>query len=189
MQAFRKTCLGISGIAVLAIIIGLAARSAAWWQPAAVISTVCLALGLGASRVLRTYQFTVWIVAAVIAALIYPAYFLHVGPIDLPMLHLDQINLRDKRIILAIMQIVMFGMGTQMSLRDFAGLGHMSYGVVIGVMLQFTIMPLVGYGLAVAFDFPPEIAAGIVLIGSCSSGLASNVMTYMARRTWHCRSH
>jgi BASS family bile acid:Na+ symporter len=131
--------------------------------------------------VLRTYQFTVWIVAAVVAALIYPAYFLHVGPIDLPMLHVDQINLRDKRIILAIMQIVMFGMGTQMSLRDFAGLGHMSYGVVIGVMLQFTIMPLVGYGLAVAFDFPPEIAAGIVLIGSCSSGLASNVMTYMAK--------
>jgi BASS family bile acid:Na+ symporter len=181
MQAFRKTCLGISGIAVLAIIIGLAARSAALWQPAAVVSTVCLAFGLGASRVLRTYQFTVWIVAAVAAALIYPAFFLHVGPIDLPLFHVDQINLRDKRIILAIMQIVMFGMGTQMSLRDFAGLGHMSYGVVIGVMLQFTIMPLVGYGLAVAFDFPPEIAAGIVLIGSCSSGLASNVMTYMAK--------
>jgi bile acid:Na+ symporter, BASS family len=72
-------------------------------------------------------------------------------------------------------------MGTQMSLRDLAGLGHMTYGVVIGVALQFTIMPLVGYGLAVGFGFPPEIAAGVVLIGSCSSGLASNVMTYLAK--------
>jgi BASS family bile acid:Na+ symporter len=42
-------------------------------------------------------------------------------------------------------------------------------------------MPLVGYGLAVGFGFPPEIAAGIVLIGSCSSGLASNVMSYLAK--------
>ena len=79
------------------------------------------------------------------------------------------------------MQLVMFGMGTQMSLRDLAGLGHMTYGVIIGVVLQFTIMPLVGYALAVGFGFPPEIAAGIVLIGSCSSGLASNVMSYLAK--------
>ena len=129
----------------------------------------------------RTYQFTAWIVAAVVAAMIYPSSFLHIGPIDLPFGHIGEVDLRDKRLILAIMQIVMFGMGTQMSLRDLAALGHMTYGVVIGVVLQFTIMPLVGYGLAVGFGFPPEIAAGIVLIGSCSSGLASNVMSYLAK--------
>src|SRR5260221_4988011 len=42
-------------------------------------------------------------------------------------------------------------------------------------------MPLVGFGLTKIFSFPDEIAAGIILIGSCSSGLASNVMAYLAR--------
>jgi BASS family bile acid:Na+ symporter len=142
---------------------------------------VALAIGLGAILATRAYQFTAWIVVAVVAALLYPASFLHVGPIDLPFGHVPQIDLRDKRIVLAIMQIVMFGMGTQMRLSDLALLGRLGYGVVIGVILQFSIMPLVGYGLAVAFGFPPEIAACIVLIGSCSSGLASNVMSYLAK--------
>jgi BASS family bile acid:Na+ symporter len=151
------------------------------WQPAAVALCVAFAIGLGAFPAARTYQFTAWIVAVVEAAMIYPSSFLHFGPVDLPFLNIDRFDLRDKRIILAIMQIVMFGMGTQLSLRDFAGLGHLTYGVIIGVVLQFTIMPLIGYALAVGFGFPPEIAAGIVLIGSCSSGLASNVMTYLAK--------
>jgi BASS family bile acid:Na+ symporter len=171
MQSFRKTSLAFSGVTTLILLAGLATRNAALWQPAAVATCVALAIGLGAIVEARTYQFTIWIVAAVVAALIYPSRFLTLGSLDL----------RDKRLILAIVQLVMFGMGTQMSLRDFAGLGRMSYGIFIGVALQFTIMPLVGYALAVGFGFPPEVAAGIVLIGSCSSGLASNVMTYLAK--------
>ena len=46
---------------------------------------------------------------------------------------------------------------------------------------HFTIMPLVGVTLAKSFGFPPEIAAGVVLIGSSPSGLASNVMAYLAK--------
>jgi BASS family bile acid:Na+ symporter len=171
MQLFRKMCLVGSGVAIAVLIVGLLLHQPSVWQPAAVGACVALAIGLGVHPEARTYQFTIWIVAAVVAALLYPSHFLHVGSVDL----------RDKRLILAIMQLVMFGMGTQMSLRDFAGLGHTSYGVAIGVLLQFTIMPLVGYSLAIAFAFPPEVAAGIVLIGSCSSGLASNVMTYLAK--------
>ena len=57
----------------------------------------------------------------------------------------------------------------------------MSRGVVVGLILQFSIMPIVGYTIGHVFGFDPEIAAGMVLIGSCSSGLASNVMAYMAR--------
>jgi BASS family bile acid:Na+ symporter len=171
MQTLRKMCLVCSGVAIAVLIIGLLVHHPSVWQPAAVAACVALAIGLGVHPEARTYQFTIWIVAAVVAALLYPSHFLHAGSLDL----------RDKRLILAIMQLVMFGMGTQMSLRDFAGLGHMSYGVAIGVLLQFTIMPLLGYGLAIAFAFPPEVAAGIVLIGSCSSGLASNVMSYLAK--------
>ena len=49
------------------------------------------------------------------------------------------------------------------------------------IVAQYTIMPLVGWSLTKIFYFPPEIAAGIILIGSCPSGLASNVMSYLAR--------
>jgi BASS family bile acid:Na+ symporter len=119
---------------------------------------------------LRPYQFTAWVIAAVVAGLVFPEAILHPGGLDL----------RNKWIMLSIIQLVMFGMGTQMSLRDVASLKNLSYAVVAGFCLQFTIMPLVGYGLATASGLPPEIAAGVVLIGSCSSGLASNVMNYLA---------
>ena len=79
------------------------------------------------------------------------------------------------------MQIVMFGMGTQMRLSDFVGVARMPYAVLIGSVLHFTIMPLVGFTLAKLLGFSPEVAAGIVLIGSCSSGLASNVMSFIAK--------
>jgi BASS family bile acid:Na+ symporter len=75
----------------------------------------------------------------------------------------------------------MFGMGTSMSLKDFVGVIKMPKGVFIGIALQFTIMPLLGFTLAYLFNFPAEIAAGIVLIGSSPSGLASNVMVYLAK--------
>src|SRR5262249_3854183 len=116
-------------------------------------------------------QFTAWILAAVVAAMIYPAAFLKWGDFDL----------RQPWLILLVVQVVMFGMGTQMSLKDFAGVVRMPQGVLVGVICHFSVMPLVGLGLTKLFQFPPEIAAGIILIGSCSSGLASNVMAYIAR--------
>ena len=170
IQLLRKICLGIAGIGALAVIAGLLSHNKAVWQPAAAIASVFLAIGVGVVPALRGYQFTAWIIAAVVCPLIYPEHFLHVGPI----------NLRNGWIILIIIQLVMFGMGTQMSLKDFAGVAKMPWGVFVGLFCQFTIMPLVGFALAKAFGFPPEIGAGIVLIGSCSSGLASNVMNYIA---------
>lgn len=181
MEILRKSCLAIVFTAIVVMAAGIVTSDDYLWRAAAVTLCVASAISLRAFSGARTYQFTAWIVAAVVAALLYPTSFLHIGPIGLPFAHFAEIDLRDKRLILAIMQIVMFGMGTQMRLSDLSNLGHMSYGVVIGVVLQFTIMPLVGYGLAVGFGFPPEIAAGIVLIGSCSSGLASNVMSYLAK--------
>jgi BASS family bile acid:Na+ symporter len=119
----------------------------------------------------RGYQFTAWIVAVVAGAMIYPAQFLHVGDFDM----------RNKWVMLIAIQLVMFGMGTQMSLRDFAGVAKAPRGVFVGIFCHFTVMPLVGFSLTKIFNFPPEIAAGVILIGSCSSGLASNVMAFMAK--------
>jgi BASS family bile acid:Na+ symporter len=91
------------------------------------------------------------------------------------------VNLRDKTLILVIIQLVMCGMGTHMSLKDFSGLATTGKGVLVGLFCHFSIMPLMGLLLTKVFSFDAEIAAGIILIGSCSSGLASNVMVYLAR--------
>ena len=171
MINFRKFCLGLSMLAVLFFTAGLVTRSTALWQPAAAIAIVGLAIGLGALPSLKGYQYTAWIIAAVVAALIYPAAFLKWGDLDL----------RNKWLVLGVIQLVMFGMGTQMSLHDFSGVMKTPRGVMVGLVCHFSIMPLVGFGLTRLFSFPPEIAAGVILIGSCSSGLASNVMAYIAR--------
>jgi BASS family bile acid:Na+ symporter len=141
------------------------------WPPFLVILTVALSIGLRFSKSFRGYQFTAWIVAVVTAAMIYPAQFLHVGDFDM----------RNKWVMLIAIQMVMFGMGTQMSLRDFAGVAKAPRGVFVGIVCHFSVMPLVGFSLTKIFNFPPEIAAGVILIGSCSSGLASNVMAFMAK--------
>ncbi len=171
MQSLRRFFLGLAGACGLVMLAGVVGHESGYWQPAAVSTCIALALGLGAIPALRTYQFTAWIVAGLVVAMIYPERLLHMGPIDL----------RDKRIVLTMIQLVMFGMGTQMSLRDLRGVVRMPYAVLVGVALQFTVMPLVGFALAKSFGFPPEIAAGIVLVGSCSSGLASNVMAFIAQ--------
>jgi BASS family bile acid:Na+ symporter len=171
MLPFRKFCLAVSAVAIVVLLAGLGMASPALWQPAAVIAALGLALGFGSVPALRSYQFTAWILTAVVAAMIYPASFLHVGDFDL----------RNKWLLLLIVQLVMFGMGTQMSLHDFAGVMKAPRGVLVGILCHFSVMPLVGFGLTKIFHFEPEIAAGIILIGSCSSGLASNVMAYIAK--------
>src|ERR1035437_5275020 len=141
------------------------------WQPIAAVLTIALAISLRFSQRFCGYQFTAWIIAVVMAAMFYPVQFLHVGDFDM----------RNKWVMLIAIQMVMFGMGTQMSLRDFAGVAKAPRGVFVGILCHFSVMPLVGLALKKIFNFPPEIAAGVILIGSCSSGLASNVMAYMAK--------
>lgn len=141
------------------------------WKLGLIFGFSSIAIGAGHVRILSGYQYTFWIITAVCAGLIYPDFFLHVGSFDM----------RNKWLILIIIQMVMFGMGTQMSIEDFTGIRKSGKGVLIGLLGHFTIMPIMGFLIAKTFDFEPEIAAGIILIGSCSSGLASNVMTYIAK--------
>ena len=171
MPRFRQLCLALAAGGALSLLAGIALHSAALWQISAVVATVGLALGLGAVPSLRGFQFTAWILSAVVVAMIYPRAFLKWGDFDL----------RNKWVILVVVQLVMFGMGTQMSLRDFSGIAKNPRGVLVGIVCHFSIMPLIGLALTRVFSFPPEIAAGIILIGSCSSGLASNVMAYLAQ--------
>jgi len=127
-----------------------------------------LAIGVRGFDAFKGFAYTIWIFAAVTVAMSYPAYFIQIGDFQM------------KQLIVPLLQIIMFGMGTAMSLDDFAGVIKMPKAVLIGVFCQFTIMPLLGFSLSRIFDFPPEIAAGIVLIGCVPCGLASNVMSYLA---------
>jgi len=162
----------IAGIAgLVALLIGVIMQQPLLYKPAALGTAVCIAIGLGAIPALKGYRYTAWIVAAVVAGMMYPDSFTNWGPVDL----------RNKWLMLIIIQLVMFGMGIQMKLEDFTHVGKTGKGVVIGLVCHFSIMPLMGLLLTRIFHFEPEIAAGIILIGSCSSGLASNVMVYLAR--------
>lgn len=145
--------------------------TAAFWQPLIVLLLVGFAISLHFSKNFRGYQFTAWIIAVVVAAMLYPTQVLHVRGFDMS----------NKWVMLIAIQSVMFGMGTQMSLADFAGVAKSPRGVFVGILCHFTVMPLVGLALTKIFGFPPEIAAGVILIGSCSSGLASNVMAFIAK--------
>jgi BASS family bile acid:Na+ symporter len=109
------------------------------------------------------------IFAAVSTALYYPQYFVEVNGFKFAVL------------ITPLIQLIMFGMGTSMGLDDFVGVIKTPKGVFIGVTSHFIIMPLLGYTLANLSGLPPEIAAGIILIGCSPNGMASNVISYLAK--------
>ena len=80
-----------------------------------------------------------------------------------------------------LLGIVMFGMGTTLRVEDFRRILKHPVDVCIGVLAQFTVMPLLAWLLARGFDLPPDLAVGVILVGTCPGGTSSNVMTYLAR--------
>lgn len=128
-----------------------------------------LAIGVRGLSNLKGFAFTLWVFAAVAYAMFYPS-------------HIHEIRgFNTEALIVPLIQLIMFGMGTAMSMEDFVGVAKMPKGVLVGLVCQFSIMPVIGFTLALATGFPAEIAAGIVLIGSSPSGVASNVMAYLAK--------
>jgi BASS family bile acid:Na+ symporter len=118
---------------------------------------------------MKDYFFTIIIVTAALFSYNFPEYFIQVNGFQL------------KELIIPLLQVIMFGMGTTMTINDFKGVLQSPKSVLTGLACQFTIMPIVGFSLANIFPFSQEIAAGIILVGCSPSGLASNVMTYLAK--------
>ena len=137
--------------------------------PFLIASFILIAIGFRGYPSLKGFSYTVTIFAAVTTALFYPGYFQTWNGFKLPTL------------ITPLLQIIMFGMGTSMSFGDFTGVVKMPKGVFIGVFSHFVIMPLLGFTLAKLSGFPPEIAAGIILLGCSPNGMASNVISYLAK--------
>ena len=140
-----------------------------WVAPLLIAAQICLALSFRSHPFLKGFTYTVLIFAAVTCSIFYPNLFIKWGEFEL------------KTLIVPLLQVIMFGMGTAMSFNDFVGVIKMPKAVGIGLLCQFTIMPLVGFVIAKLFGFSPEVAAGIILVGSSPSGLASNVMSYLAK--------
>ncbi|ANF83017.1 sodium transporter [Acinetobacter sp. NCu2D-2] len=80
-----------------------------------------------------------------------------------------------------LLGIVMLGMGMTMTLNDFKGVLQSPKAVLIGVAAQFMVMPGLAFLLCKLMQLPPEIAIGVILVGCCPGGTASNVITYMAK--------
>lgn len=83
--------------------------------------------------------------------------------------------------ITILLGIVMFGMGLTLTTDDFREVFRQPRDVLIGVLGQFVIMPVVAYVLCLVFELPPDLAVGVMLVGCCPGGTASNVMTFLAR--------
>ena len=80
-----------------------------------------------------------------------------------------------------LLMTAMFCMGITLKIEDFKVLFTRPKDIAIGAIAQFTIMPLLAFLLSSAFRLPPELAIGVILVGTCPGGISSNVITYLAK--------
>jgi bile acid:Na+ symporter, BASS family len=168
-KKLSRILLIISAILILASGISYLVGAVFYTGILLIAGLIILATAVRGYQKFKGFSYTLWIFTAVVSSMFYPQFFISVGDFQL------------KRLIVPLLQIIMFGMGSQMSFKDFTGVIKMPKGVFVGVFSHYMIMPLVGFGIAGLFNFPPEISAGIILIGCVPSGLASNVMSFLAR--------
>ena len=83
-------------------------------------------------------------------------------------------------VINPMLGLIMFGMGLTLNVRDFRVVLSRPWDVLIGCLAQFTVMPLAAWVLARLFRLPADLALGVILVGCCPGGTASNVITYLA---------
>jgi BASS family bile acid:Na+ symporter len=111
-----------------------------------------------------TKYFTLWIILGAIAAYLNPEPF---KPLS-------------KYVSYCIMA-VMLSMGLTVSVKDFKLVISRPKDVFLGILLRYMIMPFVAVALTKILDLPPVLAVGMILVGCCPSGVASNVMTFLAK--------
>jgi BASS family bile acid:Na+ symporter len=127
-----------------------------------------LAFAAQKSEKFKGLSFTLQIFAFVSFTLYFPEMFTDWG-------------FNTNKLIVPSIQVIMFGMGTKLNLRDFAKEFKKPLPVIAGTIMVFVMMPLAAIFIITVWDFPPEVAAGIILVGACPGGVASNVMTYLAK--------
>jgi bile acid:Na+ symporter, BASS family len=162
-----KIALGFAILLLLISLVMIFTGNVASSGPFVIAFFIILSFGVKISPTLKGLSFTMWMFTAVAAAMFYPQYFVSLGDFKFTLL------------IVPLLQIIMFGMGAQMSFDDFTGVIRMPKGVLVGALGHYTIMPLTALLIVRVFEFPAEIAVGIILIGCVPNGLASNVMSLL----------
>ena len=110
-----------------------------------------------------TNTFLFWMLLAAIIGFVFPAQLATVS-----------------QFVPNLLGIVMLGMGLTIDPKDFKIIFQAPRAVIIGVILQYTIMPIIAFAIAKLFNLPPEIAIGVILVGCCPGGTSSNVMSFLA---------
>lgn len=164
----HKAAIGFALLMLVIILITALTGNGTIAGPLLIIMFITLSYAVKGFPAVKGLSFTMWMFTAVCAAMFYPGLFVEIG------------GFQTKALIVPLLQIIMFGMGSQMSLNDFTGVIKMPKGVVIGVLGHYIIMPLMALLITKVFHFPAEIAAGIILVACVPSGLASNVMSLLA---------
>ena len=108
--------------------------------------------------------FALWVIVFGALGFFFPEIFKQAGP-HVPLL----------------LGVVMFGMGLTLTTADFREIFRRPRDVLVGILAQFTIMPLSALALCWIFQLPPDLAVGLMLLGCCPGGTASNVVTFLAR--------
>ncbi|MBW9059766.1 bile acid:sodium symporter family protein [Agrobacterium pusense] len=108
--------------------------------------------------------FAIWVILFAVLGFFFPDTFKQISPW-----------------IVTLLSIIMFGMGLTLSVDDFREVVKRPFDVTIGVLGQFLIMPLLAVLLTLIIPMPPEVAAGVILVGCCPGGTSSNVMTYLSK--------
>jgi BASS family bile acid:Na+ symporter len=83
--------------------------------------------------------------------------------------------------VTTLLTVIMLSMGVTLSIDDFRRVFTRPAPVIAGIVLHYLVMPLAAWAIAKALRMPPDLTAGMVLVGSVASGTASNVMIYLAR--------
>ena len=112
-----------------------------------------------------TNAFPLWVLLAALASLYRPELFAWFKGSMIP----------------AGLGVIMLGMGLTMKIEDFRRVAKIPFQVFIGVLLQYTIMPFMGWLAATIFKLDAPLAAGVILVACCPGGTASNVVSYLAK--------
>lgn len=108
--------------------------------------------------------FAIWALLSAVLGFIFPEFFASFA-----------------KYIVPILGIIMFGMGTTLRTEDFVEIIKRPKLILVGLLAQFTLMPLIAYVLTVVFKLDPMIAVGVILVGCCPGGTSSNVITFLAK--------
>lgn len=111
-----------------------------------------------------TSLFPLWAVLLSAVAYVYPEYFVPY-----------------KGLIVPFLSLIMLGMGVTLSVGNFLAVLKRPYVVLLGTLMQYTLMPFIAWIVCMALSIPTEIMAGFILLGCCPGGTASNVICYLAK--------